>query len=47
VSVRVVTHMAGPDRLPPWYETNEFGSLGTLRMLFVLETQPGVTECGP
>jgi len=32
---------------PPWYETNEFGSLGMLRMLFVLGTPPGVAECGP
>jgi len=32
---------------PSWYETNGFSSLGTLWMIFVLETPPGVTECGP
>jgi len=31
----------------PWYETNEFGSLKTLWMLFVLGTPLNVTQCGP
>jgi len=32
---------------PPQYQSDEFGSLGTLRRLFVLGTPPGVTKCGP
>jgi len=36
----------GPDRLPPQYVADEFGSLGTLWTMFVLGTPPGVTEYG-
>ena len=32
---------------PPWSETNEFGSLVTLRKLFILGTPLGVTKYGP
>ena len=32
---------------PPQYLANEFGSLGTLRTIFVLETSPGVMVCDP
>jgi len=32
---------------PHWYENKKFGSLGTLRMIFVLGTPPGIPECGP
>jgi len=31
---------------PPQYVADEFGSLGTLRTMFVLGTPPGVTEYG-
>jgi len=41
MSVQVVARTASP-----WYETNKFGSLGTLRIIFVLGTPPGVTKCG-
>jgi len=37
----------GPVDCPPQYEADEFSSLGTLRMLFVLETPPGVTVYDP
>jgi len=33
-------------RSPHQCQADEFGSLGTLQMLFILGTAPGVTECG-
>jgi len=32
---------------PPQYLADEYGSLGTLRTMFVLGTLPSIMECGP
>jgi len=37
----------GPDRLPFQYLADEFGSLETLQIMFILRTSPDITKCGP